>query len=289
MKISEFIEKYNDLIRKLEGGLKEFDIIVSCFCNIARFSTFFDKDYDIPQHLVYKIYKSIKKRLSFEPLSWVLESHQFLDININVKKGVFVPRPETEYLAIKALDLSRKFKNPKILDYCAGSGVIGLYIAYKNKSSFVFAIDKSKRAFNVMIENKNKFKLNNFTPILSSSIKYVKNFLFDIIISNPPYIPNDMYKNLDETVRKEPKSALFGGNDGLDMFRYISFNIHKVLKPGGFFIAEIGEYYSNEIVKIFKFVSDSVKIVKDINGKDRYIEVLFNGMFHNRRSKYCNR
>ncbi|MCX7905728.1 MAG: peptide chain release factor N(5)-glutamine methyltransferase [Elusimicrobiales bacterium] len=289
MKISEFINKYNDLIFKLEGGLKEFDIIVSYFCNTNRFITFIDRNYEIPDYLIDKILKSIKKRIFYEPISWVLGSHQFIDMNIIIRKGVFIPRPETEYLAVRVLEISKKFKSPKILDYCAGSGVIGLYIAYKNESSFVFAVDKSKKAFNVMIENKNKFKLNNFIPILSSSIKCIKNFLFDIIVSNPPYIPYDMYKVLDETVKKEPKLALIGGNDGLDMFRYISLNLHKVLKPGGLFIAEIGEYYSNEILNIFKSVSVSVKIIKDINGKDRYIEVLFDGMFHNRRSKYCNR
>lgn len=280
MKIAELINRYQDEIKRLEGGLNELDLIVSEVCGIERFSLFLFPDKTIDKRELKKIDKIVKKRLSNFPLSWLLEKHRFIDMDVFIKWGVFVPRPETEELAEISLRDSLEFKNPVILDFCAGSGVIGLYIAYKNKNAQVFGVDRSKRAFSVMSRNKEIFALDNFTPILSSRIDF-SDIRFDIVVSNPPYVPKYMYDKLEAVVKKEPKSALISGSDGLDMIRYIAKKLPRVVKPGGIFIGEIGEYYTDEVLTIFKKVSANCQIIKDINGKDRYVKVVFDGMLCN--------
>lgn len=274
MKIKEILEKYNSLIISLEGGIKEFDIILSEISGINRFTSFLNPDYEIDDKILNSLLRSIKKRLENVPLSWVLNSHQFNDINIFIKSGVFVPRPETEYLAEMALKESFRFNNPLILDFCAGSGAIGIYLALKNISAKVFGIDKSKKAFDVMIENKKRFHIYNFTPIHSSKIDCC-NIKFDIVVSNPPYVPCFMYDSLDAVVKKEPKSAIVSGKDGLNTIRYISKRIKSIINPGGVLLIEIGEYYTDKVVNIFKKISDNVYVLKDLNSKDRYLKVVF--------------
>lgn len=274
MKIKEILEKYNSLIISLEGGIKEFDIILSEISGINRFTSFLNPDYEIDDKILNSLLRSIKKRLENIPLSWVLNSHQFNDINIFIKSGVFVPRPETEYLAEMALKESFRFNNPLILDFCAGSGAIGIYLALKNRRAKIFGIDKSKKAFDVMIENKKKLFLKNFTPVLSSKIDCLE-MRFDMVVSNPPYVPIFMYDDLDPVVKKEPKSAIVSGYDGLDMIRYISRKIKNMINPGGILLIEIGEYYTDKVVDIFRKISESISVLKDINLKDRYLKVVF--------------
>lgn len=280
MKIAEIVSRYKKLILKLEGGINEFDMIISEVCGIDRFSLLLFPDKDINDRFVKKIDYIVKKRINNVPLSWLFKKHRFIDMDIFIKTGVFIPRPETEELAVMALKYSFSIKKPSILDFCAGSGAIGLYIAKKNRDANVFAVDRSKKAFYVMNKNKKEFRLSNFIPILSSKIDF-SDLKFNIIVSNPPYIPQYMYDKLEPVVKKEPKSALISGFDGLDMIRYISRKLPKLLKPGGVFIGEIGEYYSDKVLSIFKKVSDNVEVMKDINKKDRYIKVVFDGMLYN--------
>lgn len=274
MRIKEIIKKYNDLIALLEGGLKEFDLILCETLGLQRFISFVNPDYEVDKKSLASIIKAVKKRINNIPLSWILNSHQFNDIKIFIKNGVFVPRPETEYLAMMCLKESFNFDRPYIVDFCAGSGAIGIYVALKNKKSVVFGIDKSKRAFEVMNENKKMLGLENFFPVLSSKIDCLEN-KFDIVVSNPPYVPLFMYNGLDSVVKKEPKSAIVSGDDGLDMIRYISKKIRKIINPGGVLLVEIGEYYTKKVLDIFSCISKNVLVLRDINSKDRYLKVVF--------------
>lgn len=273
MKISEIFKKYSHYIEKLEAKEKEFDIILSEICGVDRFSLWRSPDLDIDKEKVRLVIKAVKERFKKNPLSWVLSKHNFIDMVLFINKGVFVPRPETEELAVMALNESKRFKNPFILDYCAGSGAIGLYIAAKNKSARVFAIDRSRKAYYVMIKNALRFNLLNYMPVLSSKIDFLK-LKFDIVVSNPPYVPQYMYQSLQDEVKKEPYYAVVGGKDGLDIIRYIASKLKMILKDGGVFMAEIGEYYSEKVLKIFRKNFKNVEIIKDMSGKDRFLKVI---------------
>ncbi len=273
MKISKILENFKKDIKKLPGKEKEFDIILSEICGLPRFSCWIDSNRDIDDNDLKILKKAVYQRIKNIPLSWIVQRHRFIDIDIFIKKGVFVPRPETEELAQMALVETQRFPKPKVLDFCAGSGAIGIYIAVKNPKAEVYGIEKSKKAYSVMVENLKRFSLSNYTPILSSKI-YAAKIKFNIVVSNPPYIPRFMYESLDDEVKKEPISALIGGEDGLFMIRYIARNIENVVEKGGVFLCEIAEYYSQQIRDIFMRFNN-FEIIKDINGKDRFVKVVF--------------
>jgi len=248
-------------------ALAEF--IVSEVCRIKRNEIFLNYDRPLNLKEIRKINKYSKEAIFGKPISWILKTHNFNGIDIYIKDGVFVPRPETEELAEMVLKRSYDYKNPYILDFCAGSGAIGIYVALKNKNAKVFAIDKSKRAFDVMIKNREILKIDNFLPFRSSKID-IFDFKFDIVVSNPPYVPLFMYERLPVNVKKEPKSAIIGGYDGLDFIRYILSKIN-IIKDGGILFLEIGEYYSDKIIKLLSKYFKKFDILKDMNKKDRFI------------------
>jgi len=254
---------------KIEEAKSISEFIVSAICEIKRNELILNYEKTLNINQIKKIEKYIKDVSKGKPLSWVLKSHNFNGIDIYIDNGIFVPRPETEELANMVFEKSREIKNPIILDFCAGSGAIGLYIASKNKNATVYAIDKSKKAYNVMIKNKSLFKLDNFFPFRSSKIN-IFDFKFDIVVSNPPYVPEFMYDTLPLNVKVEPKSAVVAGDDGLSMVRYILSKI-DIIKNGGFLFLEIGEYYTNKVEKLFSKFFKRFEILKDVNGKDRFV------------------
>lgn len=249
--------------------------IISHILKINRLELCLCREKVLSDLQIREIMRLANMRALKKPLSWVLKSHNFRGLNIFIKEGVFVPRPETEELCEMALKKSMDYDNPMVLDFCAGSGAIGLTIAFKNKSSTVYAIEKMKKPYFVMIRNKDNFNLRNYHCALSSDINFF-NIKFDILVSNPPYIPLSLYNDLPDDVKSEPRSALFSGEDGLNMIRYIARNIPKIMKKHGYIFLEIGEYYTKDLKKIFdlSFIKD-FEIVKDFNGKDRFIKAVY--------------
>jgi release factor-specific protein-(glutamine-N5) methyltransferase len=251
-------------------------LIISDVIGIGRNELVLNNSMEINSAQVKKIYRLAALRKKKLPLSWVLKSHNFCGMELRIKNGVFVPRPETEELAEMVLKQMTEEKI-SILDFCAGSGAIGLYLAYSNKSASVYAIEKLKNSYSIMIENKKRFNLNNYFPANSSRIDFFRR-KFDILVSNPPYIPSYMYESLPDDVRLEPKSALISGDDGLLMIKYIFKNLNKVLKKNGIIFIEIGEYYTEKLIKILLSSNlKSFEILKDFNKKDRFIKAVYNG------------
>ncbi|MBP7796655.1 MAG: peptide chain release factor N(5)-glutamine methyltransferase [Elusimicrobiales bacterium] len=251
-------------------------LIISDVIGIGRNELVLNNSMEINSAQVKKIYRLAALRKKKLPLSWVLKSHNFCGMELLIKNGVFVPRPETEELAEMVLKQMTEEKI-SILDFCAGSGAIGFYLAYSNKSASVYAIEKLKNSYSIMIENKKRFNLNNYFPANSSRIDFFRR-KFDILVSNPPYIPSYMYESLPDDVRLEPKSALISGDDGLLMIKYIFKNLNKVLKKNGIIFIEIGEYYTEKLIKILLSSNlKSFEILKDFNKKDRFIKAVYNG------------
>lgn len=271
---------YKDVSSLLKDSVDDEDInagfIISSVTGIGRNELVVNHSRDISLTQVKKIYRLAALRKKKLPLSWVLKSHNFCGMELCIKNGVFVPRPETEELAGLVLKQLTE-KKISILDFCAGSGAIGLYLAYSNKRASVYAIEKLKNSYSVMIKNKKKFDLNNYFPANSNRIDFFDR-KFDMLVSNPPYIPSYMYESLPDDVRFEPKSALISGDDGLLMIKYIFKNLNKVLKKNGIIFIEIGEYYTEKLIKILSSSNlKSFEILKDFSKKDRFIKAVYNG------------
>ncbi|MBE5745366.1 MAG: peptide chain release factor N(5)-glutamine methyltransferase [Clostridiales bacterium] len=221
-----------------------------------------------------KIIGIADERLTGRPLWYIIGDTDFYGYKIKVDERVLIPRPETEELA--SLVLGAAEEGHHILDLCTGSGAIAVAV-YKEMEKRgtpvkVTAVDISEDALAVAQENA-EANGAEITFVQSDLFKRVRG-RFDIIVSNPPYIPTADIETLQKEVRDfEPRLALDGGVDGLDIYRKIAKDATKYLNRNGMLIMEVGAGEAEEIIRMFKGVDYAV-IIKDFNGVDRYVKVV---------------
>lgn len=221
-----------------------------------------------------EIIKIADKRLTGRPLWYIIGDTDFCGYKIKVDERVLIPRPETEELAMMVVAAAEEGNN--ILDLCTGSGAIAI-ATYKEleksgRKCKVTAVDISEDALALAQENaaENEADVLFIQSDLFSRIRG----RFDIIVTNPPYIPSSEIEHLQREVKDyEPKLALDGGEDGLDFYRNIAANASKYLTRGGTIIMEVGEGEAAEVVKLFKGNAYSM-VVQDFNGVDRYVKIV---------------
>jgi release factor-specific protein-(glutamine-N5) methyltransferase len=199
-----------------------------------------------------------------KPLQYILGNTDFYDCKILVDGSVLIPRPETEELAEKAVRLAKTYDKPVVLDLCTGSGCIAVAIA-KHTNADVTASDISKEALETATANAEWNKVSiDFR--LGDLFTAVEGKTFDIIVSNPPYIPSNDIAKLDREVKDfEPMSALDGGMDGMDFYRRIAESYNEFLNDGGSLLLEFGIGQENEIKNLFP----SAEIFADMQGINR--------------------
>ena len=223
-------------------------------------------------------FSMIKRRKKREPLQYILGYWFFMDLKFYVGDGVLIPREDTEVLVYSVLNTLSSGKNPTILDLCAGSGAIGVSLADKIKDSRVYCVELSKVAFKYLLKNIEHNKTKNVTAInadifdIDRLINTNKLSLVDAIVSNPPYISEEDMKVLQKEVQKEPELALYGGEDGLDYYRFILKDWSKVLKSGGIMAVEIGIGQQEAVMSLFRENGiTGIKCIKDINNIYRVV------------------
>ncbi len=207
-----------------------------------------------------------KRRAQGEPLWYVIGDTEFYGYKIKVDNRVLIPRPETEELVLNAKKVIRP--EHKVLDLCTGSGAIAIAVKLETGAN-VDASDISTDALELAKENA---KLND------ADINFIHSDLFndidgvyDVILSNPPYIKTGDIENLQKEVKREPILALDGGSDGLSVYRLIAQHFDKHLAPNGTLILECGIGQSQEICQLFAGYETSV--INDLNGVDRMVVV----------------
>lgn len=208
-----------------------------------------------------------KKMADGTPLQYALGYCEFYGIKISVNKNVLIPRPETEELVEKAITVIKgKQTQCDVLDLCTGSGAIAVAIA-KNTNAKVSACDVSVGAIDVALAN----SLNTGVRVDFSKgdmWSAVANKTFDVIVSNPPYIPTSDVQKLDSKVKDfEPQLALDGDSDGLKFYRIIENKLDEHLKDEGVLLLEFGVNQADDIKRIFE--KYDVEILKDIEGLER--------------------
>lgn len=222
------------------------------------------------------ILQKIKQLNNGKPLAYVLNWTPFYNCKFFIDENVLIPRFETELLVEKIIKYANNLnQNLHILDLCSGSGCIGITLQ-KNLNCKVDVVELSENACKIIKKNAN---INN------STIKIIKSNMFDkisqkydIIVSNPPYIPTSDIETLDPSVKNfEPKLALDGGPDGLDFYRIIAKNSFKFLKNDGKLFLEIGFNQANAIKKLLEPNFFDINIYKDLSGKDRFIQATNRG------------
>lgn len=218
------------------------------------------------------IIKATERRAKGESLDNIFGWTEFYGIRFDVNKKVLTPRMETELLVEQVLNAQKNFKKPTILDIGTGSGAIAIAVA-KNCDAQVTAVDVSKSALAVAQSNakKNDAKIEFLHSNLFDNLKRKRKF--DIIVSNPPYIPSKDIAHLDKNVREcDPLLALDGGEDGLDFYREISSQAKNRLNSNGMIFYEVGKGQAPAVRKILKENGfEDIKTIKDYNKIERIV------------------
>ena len=208
--------------------------------------------------------KLIKRRSLREPLAYIIKEKEFWSKMFEVDKNTLIPRPETELMVEQILKI---YKNKKIfiLDIGTGTGCILISLLSELKSSYGLGIDISKKALYLAKKNAIKHLVNNKISFLKRSFKDLYNYKFDLIVSNPPYITSNEMRSLDDDIKKyEPKIALDGGNDGLDVIKKVIYKAKYILKFDGRLALEIGNEQYKKVSKLL--LKNNFKI--ELNVKD---------------------
>lgn len=216
----------------------------------------------------------VERRLKREPVSRILGRKGFWKIMLNVTPDVLSPRPDTETLldiALLAFEPHRAFS---VIDLGTGSGAILLAILAERAGATGVGTDVSSEALAVAKENAANLDLDGRAAFLRT--EWAAGFgdhSFDLVVSNPPYIPSDDIPGLDPEVRDhDPHLALDGGPDGLQAYRELAPEILRILKPGGTFAVEIGWDQGEAVTALFQAAGfTDVKVIKDLGDRHRVV------------------
>lgn len=219
--------------------------------------------------------KMIEKRCRRIPLQYILGCQEFMGLNFQVDSHVLIPRQDTETLVELVLQ-EQKDQNKKVLDLCTGSGCIAISLAVLGGCYDVTATDISPEAIKVAEKNAAKLlkegqKIRFLQGDLLDALKEQETY--DILVSNPPYIPTQIIRGLEPEVRDhEPLLALDGDQDGLSFYRRIAKDAGTILNPGGAIYLEIGHDQAEAVKALLEEAGFSdIRVVKDLPGKDRVI------------------
>lgn len=264
--------KVRDVIRAcLDAGIENAAYEVRClfkkFGGISSSVIFGDEVSRSPE-----LYYAIKRRLNREPFSYIMGDTGFYNETYITTPAVLVPRQDTEILvdyAVKNLPVGARF-----LDICTGSGCIAISVLNNTKNTTALAIDISRDAIDVAMKNRDINLGDGGSERLEFKVADALTFdpdeKFDAILSNPPYISEAVYKELEAEIFYEPRIAFVGGgDDGGDFYRSLTARYKDYLSDNGFFAYEIGYDQKDMISAIAVEEGFDISIIKDYSGNDR--------------------
>jgi len=249
----------------------EVKMLIEHFCNYTAMDIVMGRPLDYEKLKIVEEKAKLRAKTKM-PIQYIIGQAFFMGDYYKVTKDVLIPRDETELVVTKAIDIINQYGLKSVLDIGSGSGCIACSLA-KNGGVDVVSVDVSKNALEIAKENAKRLNLKNVEFLQSDLFENIDNAKidrFDMIISNPPYIPTGT--ELQKEVTFEPELALFTEGDGTEFYKKIIENSKKYLKTNGFIIFELGINQS-EIVKSYfeKCGFKNITIEKDFAGIDRII------------------
>ena len=236
--------------RKIRTYKLDAEILLSKVLKKTRERILVEFDQKIDKIQISHYNNLIFRRLSHEPIAYLVKEKEFWSKKFIIDSNTLIPRPETELMVEKLVKINKN-KSLMMLDIGTGSGCILLSLLSEIKNSKGVGIDISKKAINIAKKNAERHKILRRAKFLKKSFDNYFQQKFDLIVANLPYIPSYNIKNLDEDVRKyEPKLALDGGKDGLDLIRKVIYKAKEILKIKGLLGLEIGNGQYKKVSKL---------------------------------------
>ncbi len=225
-----------------------------------------------------KFFLLVDRLAKGEPIQYITNHQEFMKLDFYVDENVLIPRADTEISVEKAIEIinEKQLKESKeitVLDMCTGSGAIAVSIAKYTERTKIQAADISKDALNIASKNAANNEVSDKCKFIESNMFENIEDKFDVIISNPPYIKQEVIKKLENKAQKAPITALDGGIDGLDFYRILVNESYKYLNNDGYLIMEIGYDQKEEVVELLEKSNnyDKIECIKDLAGNDRVV------------------
>jgi len=271
--------------KKVEEPRLCAEIILAHLLNLRRIDLYLYPEKEVAERERVLFKRLLTRRGQGEPLQYLTGEVTFCGLIFRVRRGVFIPRPETELLVQAAVDkISGLPGKKRILEVGTGCGAIGLALANRQfyclatpiSDAEILLIDKSLPAVRTARENRRRLRIisnrvriqqEDFSAFAGRTGKK-----FEVIVSNPPYVPLTERRNLSKEVRREPEKALFGGPDGLNFIRILITESRRILAAGGYLIFEIGYGQAERIISLLEKAGFKLdKVIKDLAGIDRVV------------------
>ncbi len=257
------------------------EILLSHALRMQRIDLYLQYDRPLNKDELSVFKQLVQRRRNKEPVAYIVGNKEFWSLPLVITRDVLIPRPDTEFLVETALGILKNERSDsplRVLDLGTGSGAVVLALASQCRGPVYFASDISAEATALAKANALENGLSHvhfFTgdwlvPVRISAIP------FDLIVSNPPYIPSGDIPNLQaEIYRYEPLAALDAGVDGLDCMRYLVQNVWPYLKPGGHLIVEIGYNQKDDVTALVMADGryEVISVQKDYGGNDRVVSM----------------
>ncbi len=277
MLLGEILQKTTEFFKekKIESARLDAELLIAEVLKLKRIELYIKFEYPLTETEVQQCRDFVRRRAQLEPVAYILEKKDFYNESFKVKKGVLVPRPETEGIVEEVLSWVKKnnLSEVNLLDLGSGSGCIGLSIL-KELSGSLLGVDASEVAVEIGRENASRLGLMSTEFVQSRAQDY--NFegrKFDVVVANPPYIARDD-RTIQASVKTfEPHEALFADDDGFKEISEWAQVAAGVLRPGGFVGFEIGSTQAEKAKKIFAQSGQFalIRSAKDLAGFDRFI------------------
>ena len=288
MTVLDIIQKSGEFLERkgVDSPRLQVELILEQVLKMPRLQLYVNFERPITDNELDRLRDYVRRRGTREPLQHILGSTSFCGLEIEVGRQALIPRPETEMLAERAWkflnarigsnsQLSTQEQPSTVLELGVGSGCISVAIAVNSPTAQVTAIDLSDEALELAGRNVRRHELADRVRLLKSDGfgQLPPGVQYDLIVSNPPYIPSGEIETLQPEVRDhDPRAALDGGEDGLNFYRMLADQASACLRPGGVMMLEFGDGQASVIGTIFKDTGWTVDaIVRDLADKERFI------------------
>jgi len=262
--------------KEFDNPRAEIEWLLCALLDCNRLNVYLRFEEPLSQSQLTILRNWVKRRLQNEPLQYITGSCDFYGRQFLINSKVLIPRPETERLVDIAIEKMNGINSPSILDVGTGSGCIATTLGLEIPDSKVMGVDISLDALEVANENKARLCSENVLFIEMDILNTLPEKLFDLLISNPPYIPKNEMENLMKDVKDfEPVIALEDKNNGFTFYKRFAEIGRTLVKPGAWFVLEVGMGDHPMMVKSIFSNSGylNVELIKDYNGDNRVLVV----------------